>query len=246
MKYLQLAFSFLTIIPVKIKEDVRIEDLSLAAVWFPFVGAVIGGVVVLARWGASFFVSPFAASVLAVTAWVLLSGGLHLDGLADCCDGMLAAATPSRRLEIMKDPRLGTFGGAGLVLHLLFKIALLATLSNELLVIAIVLATTLGRWMVLLGASQPQARSNGLGVAFASDLRWFTYLTAFLLPLAIACLAGPRGIVGVLVVHLTGLVVFGISRHRLGGITGDVHGLLIELSEVVVLLVFAAQWPLVN
>ena len=59
--------------------------------------------------------------MLLLTLWAALSGGLHLDGWADCCDGLLNASAPARRLEIMKDPRLGTFGGAGLVLLLLAK-----------------------------------------------------------------------------------------------------------------------------
>jgi adenosylcobinamide-GDP ribazoletransferase len=244
MKTLRIALGFLTIIPVATDENTEIVDLSRSARWFPLVGALLGGVVALTRWGAGLFLPPFAAAVLAAGCWVLLTGGLHMDGLADCCDGMLAAATAERRLEIMKDPRLGTFGGVGLVLHLLLKVALLATLSGISLVMAVLMAAILGRWMVLLAARQPQARSSGLGVFFASELHWFNYAAAGVLPLSIACLAGLRGIVAALVVHLAGLVVFRFSRRRLGGITGDVHGMLIELSEVIVLLVFAVQWPL--
>ena len=245
MKYFRLALSFLTIIPVTAVDEAEISDLARSAGWFPLVGALLGGVVILARWGAGLFLPPLAAAVVAAGCWALLTGGLHLDGLADCCDGMLAAAAPERRLEIMKDPRLGTFGGVGLVLHLLLKVALLATLSGISLVLAVPLAAILGRWMVLVAARQPQARPSGLGVYFASELRWFSYLAAGMLPLAAAFVAGIRGGLAVLLVHLAGLAVFGFSRRRLGGITGDVHGMLIELSEVIVLLIFAAQWPLV-
>lgn len=243
MKYLRLAFSFLTIIPVPVDENVDLHDLGRAAGWYPLVGALIGGAVALLKWGAEAFVPPFAAAVLAAGGWALLTGGLHLDGLADCCDGMLAAATPERRLEIMKDPRLGTFGGAGLVLQLLLKVALLSTLSGVSLVLAVPLAAALGRWSVLLAARQQQARSEGLGAAFAAGLHWQTCLAAVLVPLALTLAAGFRGLAAIVAVHLLGLGIFALARRRLGGVTGDVMGMLIELSETVVLLVFAAQWP---
>jgi len=245
MKYLRLAFSFLTIIPVKIDENVDIGDLDKAAGWFPFVGLLIGGIVALLRWGAGYILPPFVAAVLSVGCWVFLTGGLHLDGLVDCCDGLLAATTPERRLAIMKDPRLGTFGGAGLALHLMLKVVLLAALSGVSMVLAVLLATALGRWMVLVAARQPQARPDGLGAAFAADLRWFIYLAAGLLPLAIVSLAGVRGVLAVVIVLLGSVAVFRLSKRRLGGMTGDVYGMLIELSEALVLIIFAVQWPVV-
>lgn len=244
MKYFQLALSFLTIIPTYIDEEVKIDDLGRAAGWFPFVGAMIGTVVVLVRWGAELFVSPLIAAILAVVFWSMLTGGLHLDGLADCCDGMLAAATPERRLEIMKDPRLGTFGGAGLILHLMLKVVLLSTLSGLSIVWGVALATSLGRWIVLLAARQPQARPDGLGAGFASGLRWPMIFVAGVLPITFAALAGIRGLVSIVMVCLVGWIVFWVVRRRLNGMTGDVFGMLIELSEVIVLLVFAVQWPL--
>ena len=243
MKTLRLAFGFLTIIPVAMDNDIETIDLGRSVGWYPLVGVFIGSVVALIKWTAGLIVSPFAAAVLAAGCWALLTGGLHLDGLADCCDGMMAAATPERRLEIMKDPRLGTFGVAGLVLHLLFKIALLSTLSGIALAMAVPLAAALGRWMVLLAARQPMAKSSGLGAAFASSWRWGIYVAAGILPLVLACLAGFRGITAILFVHLAGWAVFRFSKKRLGGLTGDVYGMLIEFSEIIVLLVFSAQWP---
>jgi adenosylcobinamide-GDP ribazoletransferase len=242
MKFLRLAFSFLTVIPMPEEDNVQISDLGRSAGWYPLVGAVIGGTVVVVRWGVGLLFPPFAAAVLATGAWVLLTGGLHLDGLADCCDGMLAAATPTKRLEIMQDSRLGTFGGAGLVLHLLLKVSLLSVLSGMNLVWGVPLAAILGRWMVLLGAGQPQARSSGLGVAFTTGMRWPIYFAAAVLPLGFAFAAGIRGIAAIAAAHLTGMVLFILARRRLGGVTGDVLGMLIELSEAAVLLVFVGQW----
>lgn len=241
MKYWRIALGFLTVIPVATVEDVDRDDLGRSAGWYPLVGVFIGAVVALVKWIAGFFISPFAAAVLAAGCWILLTGGLHLDGLADCCDGMLVAATPERRLEIMKDSRLGTFGVTGLVLHLLLKIAFLSVLSGINLALAVPLAASLGRWMVLLAARQPLAKSEGLGAAFATHLKAGTYFAALILPLGLACAAGVRGGAAFLFVHLTGWAVFRFSKHRIGGLTGDVYGMLIELSEIIVLLVFSAQ-----
>lgn len=243
MKYLRLAISFLTIIPMPAEEHVELSDLGRAAGWYPLVGALIGAAVALIKWGADLFFPPFVSAVLAIAVWALLTGGLHLDGLADCCDGMLAAASPPRRLEIMKDSRLGTFGGTGLVLQLVLKTALLAALSGKVLFLALPLAAALGRWLVLLSAHQPQARAGGLGAAFAAGLGGRVYLGALLLPLTGVAISGVRGLAAALTAHAAGYSIFHLARRRLGGVTGDVLGMVIELTETAVLGVFVATWP---
>ena len=114
--------------------------------------------------------------------WVFLSGGLHLDGLADCFDGMLNSSLPERRLEIMKDPRLGTFGGLGLVLALLIKVAAVYSLAPGSDWIAILTAAALGRWLILLAGKQPLARPGGMGADFALGLTNASFAWAAILP----------------------------------------------------------------
>jgi adenosylcobinamide-GDP ribazoletransferase len=242
MKTLRLALSFLTIIPVPAEDQVELHDLGRSAGWYPLVGFLLGIVVAAFKWGAEAFFSPWIAAVLAAGLWVLLTGGLHLDGLADCCDGMLAAASPERRLEIMKDSRLGTFGGVGLILHLLLKVALLSALSGGLL-LAVPLAAAVGRWLVLLAAHQPQARPGGLGAAFAAGLHWRVDAGAAILPLGLILALGLRGMLAALAALLVAFAVLGLARRRLGGVTGDVMGMVIELAELAVLLGFVAAWP---
>jgi adenosylcobinamide-GDP ribazoletransferase len=243
MKFLRLAFSFLTIIPMPAEENVELQDLGRAAGWYPLVGALIGAAVALVMWGAGMIFPSLVAAVLAAAVWTLLTGGLHLDGLADCCDGMLAAAAPARRLEIMKDSRLGTFGGIGLIVQFALKVTLLSVLPGPVLILAVPLAAALGRWLVLLAARQPQARPGGLGAAFATGLGWRIFVGAALLPLALTVAAGWRGVIAALAAHLVAYLIFALARRRLGGVTGDVMGMVIELAEGAVLLVFAASWP---
>jgi adenosylcobinamide-GDP ribazoletransferase len=241
MKSIRIAFSFLTRLPFHAPADIGIGDIGRSAAWFPFVGLVIGGVTAGGYYLFAAFFPPLLAAVLAIILWVALTGGLHLDGLADCCDGLLAAASAQRRIEIMHDPRLGTFGGVGLVLALLLKTSALAALPPHFALIALVLAAVLGRWMVLPLALQPAARASGLGAGFAAGVKPATLILAAVLPLTLVAVGGWRAAAALLIVHLLGLGIGYLARMRLGGLTGDVYGLVIELSELCVLLTFAAR-----
>jgi adenosylcobinamide-GDP ribazoletransferase len=244
MKSFRIAFSFLTSLPLRAPIDMGLEDIGRAAAWFPCVGLVVGGVT---AGGYILFLRlfpPLVAAVLAVLLWVALTGGLHLDGLADCCDGLLASESEDRRIEIMHDPCLGPFGGIGLVLVLLLKIsalAALASLAPRVMLIALALAAVFGRWMVLPLGLQPAARSTGLGAAFTAGLKPWALILAAFFPLMLAAAGGWRGGAALLIVHLVGFGVGTLARIRLGGLTGDVYGLVIELSEVCVLLTFVAR-----
>jgi adenosylcobinamide-GDP ribazoletransferase len=168
---------------------------------------------------------------------VALSGGLHLDGLADCCDGLFASTSPAKRLEIMKDPRLGTFGGLGLLLVLLLKAAALSTLpvaSGP----GILLAATLGRWLILPAGLLPLAHPGGMGADFSAGLRRGAIVLGALFPLGLLVVTGLAGIAAMLCAILAGVWVLGLAMTRLKGVTGDVFGMLVEVSETVVLLVF--------
>lgn len=129
MRNLRLALGLLTTIPVNLPTDLSAGDSGRAAVWYPLVGLVIGALTWLSWTAAMAVFPPLVGAALALAVWVVLTGGLHLDGLADCCDGLLVSAAKKRRLEIMKDPHIGTFGVIGLVLVLFVKAATLASLQ---------------------------------------------------------------------------------------------------------------------
>src|SRR6266498_1937436 len=145
MRSLRIAFGLMTTLPVKLPDNWSAGDSGRASVWYPFVGLVIGALTWLAWRGAMFAFPPLVAGVITLVIWVALTGGLHLDGLADCCDGLFASASAERRLEIMKDPRVGAFGVIGLILVLFLKAAALASLTSA-SSFAILLAASLARW----------------------------------------------------------------------------------------------------
>lgn len=230
---IQSAFSFLTIVPLGFPKG-RKAGWSMA--WYPLVGVFVGGVLVGVAG-----VSPFDRGLTAfwvLLAWVFITGGLHLDGFGDSCDGLLATASPARRLDIMKDPRTGAWAVVGLVLLLLAKWQAIQYIPLELLI----LPPVLGRWaMVLAVYSFPYARQEGIGGYFREGLTIQQVSMATLIALVIAV----RLNFAVLMISVFCLMwLFGKwSASRLGGgITGDVYGAICELAELLCLLVIGMSY----
>jgi adenosylcobinamide-GDP ribazoletransferase len=241
MKRLRLGMSFLTVLPLSSRGAWEPGDLGRSAGWFPLIGAAVGGLVAASWYGLSLVFPPLLAAVLAVVVWIVLTGGMHLDGVADCCDGLLNAASRERRLEIMKDPRLGTFGATGLFLTVLLKVVCLFSLPVDMIWMILPLAAGLGRFMLLWAGKQPLARPDGMGADFAAGLGRSTFLQGGLFFLALIALAGWWGLLAAAVAHALAVLLFWFVRGQLGGVTGDVFGLLIEWTELAVMLVFIAR-----
>lgn len=238
MKGLLQAARYLTAVPLG---DGAPQDPGRAAAWFPAVGLGIGAVLALTDRLAGWLFPSLLAAVLIVTVWKLLTGGLHLDGLADCLDG-LAGRDPWQRLHIMHDSRIGAFAAMGLVLVLFLEIAAVAGLADA------------NRWRVLLATPAigratpallcrcfPPARPAGQGATFSAGLR------AWAVPLALAA----AGVIAVLALGLPGLLALAVGAlaavgagrffsARLGGITGDVLGAGVEVAELTALLTMSA------
>lgn len=237
MRSLRVAFGLMTTLPFSLPEEWSAGDSGRASFWYPFVGLVIGALTWLVWQGAGLVLPPFAAGVVALVVWVALTGGLHLDGLADCCDGLFVSASPERRLEIMKDPHIGAFGVIGLVLVILLKAAALAALPWG---PGILLAASLSRWCILIAGMFPLARPSGMGADFQLGFRRSFILWGAVLPLAIAILLGPRGMVSALAGVGAAALVAWLALSRIGGVTGDVFGMVVEIVETVTLLAFLA------
>src|SRR5688572_17571725 len=116
MKTLFAAFGLLTAIRVPVTSDDGL--VARSAIWFPMVGLIIG-LLLAGGWFLLSSAPPLVGAGLIVLSWAAVTGGLHLDGLADSCDALFVPATPERRLEVLRDPRTGAFGSAGLCLFLI-------------------------------------------------------------------------------------------------------------------------------
>ncbi len=242
-----LALSFLTRIPTPaLARTPSAGDLGRSAAWFPLVGLILGGLLAGAQYGLRLVFEPWLAATLTVALWAAVTGGLHLDGLADCGDALLPALPRERRLQILVDPRLGTFGVLTLLLLILLKIAAVAALPAAGLV-PLAIAPVIARWLAVIAGKLPLAQNAGLGEDFAAGLTPGVIVAAALLPigvLALGILGDLRVLVAVMVAHLVALAGAAISRDRLGGMGGDMLGAIIEVSELAVILTFAAHWPL--
>lgn len=240
MNGLRLAISFLTTLPlISADYDYSPTHWRTAIVWFPVIGALIGGLVWAVGGLASIVWSSWLAAMIAVTAWVMVTGGLHLDGLADCCDGLFTATSRERRLEIMRDPHIGAFGTLGLLLFLGLKVGAVQAVLVAERGIALPIAAAVGRMVIVWVAQQPAAREGGLGATFAREIRPMPLLICTVLPIVGAMSQGWRGGIALSAALLATVGVIVLARRRIGGVTGDVYGLSVELVELVVMLTFA-------
>ena len=241
MSHLAAAVRYLTILPFPGRVEGGLERVGRGAVWFPVIGLAIGVALLAVEWIATRLFPPLLAALLVVTVWKLTSGGLHLDGLADCLDG-LVGRDASHRLAIMRDSRIGAFGAMALILFLFLEIAALAELPSGVRGRTLVVAPAIGRAMpVLLARLFPPARPDGQGAAFHAGLGRAAPAAALAIALLVSGgVLGGMGIVAVGSAVVVSVLFGSFMRGRLGGITGDVLGAAVETSELATLLIVSA------
>jgi adenosylcobinamide-GDP ribazoletransferase len=241
VRSLRAAVSFLTVLPVANADGSPGERLGRA--YFPAIGALVGliaGVVFVAVGAVT---SPLFGAAAAVAVLSLLTGAIHLDGLADSADGLLGRGDVARRLEVMRDPRLGSYGVTAIVVVLLLSVAAITSIPPASAIAAFVIAGALSRLATLcVIAFVPYVRASGLGVAAWDSRHRGVDLVVGSLTAAVVCaLDWRRALIAVPVVALTAVVVVGLARRRLGGATGDVCGATAELCQLAALVVFAVR-----
>ncbi len=219
------------------------EPDSRSFSWFPLVGALLGAAVGAVWWGAGELRAPAVAATIAVATDLALTGALHVDGLADTADGVLPHLDRRRRLEVMSQPDVGAFAVATVVVTLVMRVAVLASMTpNVALVAAIWCASR--TLMAVTARTVPYARSEGgLASAFLGGRPAPVAAVGAACSIALGIVAmGGRGAVAVVAAALAGAAVVAFARRRLGGFTGDVLGAAGVIGETVGLLVAAARW----
>jgi adenosylcobinamide-GDP ribazoletransferase len=239
---LKIVLAFSTRFPF-LRSPVEAQDFARAIWAIPLAGVVVGLVGALvyavAHW---FAVPPLAAAALVIAATFMMTGGLHEDGLADTADGMGGGATRERKLEIMRDHQIGTFGSAALILSFVLRTAAIASLAPAAATAALVAAHAASRatlpvfmWTV------PRARGDGLSAA-AGDVAAMSALIAAILGLIILVLGlgVTGGVCAALLLIVVMIALAWLALHHIGGQTGDILGALQQTGEIAVLLVAAA------
>jgi adenosylcobinamide-GDP ribazoletransferase len=211
---------------------------AAALAWLPLVGIAIGGIAGFAAWGTSAIApQPFAIAV-AFAGTVVLTGAVHVDGFLDSCDALAASVPPERRLEIMKDPRHGTFAVAGFAVLLAFWIAALAALPRALLPCALAFAGGSARFATVLNAyAIPYGRAGASSRAFEQRPPWSVLALMAGLVVCVALVARAPLWIAFAVVAIGIALGFGsVAARRLGGVlVGDVYGATIVVLDVAIL-----------
>jgi adenosylcobinamide-GDP ribazoletransferase len=261
-----LALQFLTVVPVQLGRATTSQsgaadtdvDMGRALPWFPLIGALLGAGVVVINRALALFLGRGVRDVVVVAVLLLATGMLHFDGFVDCCDALLGARSVERRLEILRDSRVGAYGLGGGAVLLIARYATLESLSAGLWALAVVAAVLIGRWaMVWLITLFPYARTRGAGSSFQSDSVRLAVTSGIAIALlgALAAFAS-GGAFGrnALVLALLGAAGLAVallwalwsSRRLGGGLTGDAYGAANELVEVTILALAPVVMRLVS
>jgi adenosylcobinamide-GDP ribazoletransferase len=233
-----IALQFLSSLPIRLPGMPAPQELGRSLLFYPLVGLLFGAILWALNW--LLVGTPLLLhAALLLTVWVLLSGALHLDGLADSADAWLGGyGDRERTLTIMKDPRSGPIAVVTLVLVLLLKFAALLALIEQQHAVALIIVPLLGRSALLgLFLTTPYVRPGGLGQALADHLPRSAGKQVLALS-ALVCLliAGIQGVFAVLLGVALFVWLRQVMLRRLGGTTGDTAGALLELLEVAVLV----------
>lgn len=239
-----VALQFLTVVRLPGRE--RPFDraaFAAAQAWYPLVGLLLGTAVGLAWLLADAVLPRPPSTALAVVALAALTGALHLDGLADSADGLFGGRDRESRLAIMRDSRTGSFGALAIAAVLLLKWSALLSIAHGGAVFAALLVAPMLARGVLVGAvaSYPYARAGGMGAAFPEAARGRAGVIALATAAIVALVVwGPAGLAVAIVAAGLAVALAWYPYTKLGGLTGDVYGALVELLEVAILLAVAS------
>jgi adenosylcobinamide-GDP ribazoletransferase len=242
---LKTGILFCTRLPLRHAGPVDGADVARASWALPIAGMLVGAVGALVYWAAhAVGLTPWPAAALALGATVGLTGCLHEDGLADTADGFGGGATRERKLEIMRDSRIGTYGVCAVALSLVLRIGALASLADPALVAAVLIAAhaaaraSLPVFMLML----PAARTEGLASRAGPPPRARVVASVAIGVLALVLLLGlARAGIALMLLVLGFAALARLAKQQIGGQTGDVLGALEQTGEILVLLVAAAR-----
>jgi len=237
------AFVFLTRLPMPQLDEISAQDSGRALPMFPWVGLTIGIIIALTAWLLSPLLPAQIVAALTLIIWVLCSGGLHIDGLADSADGWLSGAQGDKLLAIMTDPRCGSAAVMIVGLMLIAKFSALNVLIEQQQFLPLLLAPLIGRAApLLLFLTTPTINPTGLAQTFIEHASRKSLKVSALSALLVAFLFS--GLIGTLVTMITCLIVlWGLRKlmlMRLGGHTGDTLGASIEVIEASLLIASCA------
>lgn len=239
LRELKIALGFLTLFRTPVSPEPDMKDVGRSSWAFPVVGAIIGIVLTIFYALCSIFFPQVVCALLVVILWVVLTGGLHLDGWTDCWDAFGAAVSTERRREILKDSRLGAFGAIALILLLTTKVVTLMVMNS--LTAAIFIAPILGRSMMILASQGAKTSGSGMAAGFLEGVQRRSCNFCWGSSILAGLLAGLTGLLSVAAAYGAALWFRRFAESRIGFINGDVLGSICELVEVTVLIILCSK-----
>lgn len=246
MKHFITGLQFLTRIHIAKQSEWSPESFGRSVKFFPLIGGIIGILLVIINQFfadylpfTGFYMPPHVLTTLLIVVNIILTGGLHCDGLMDTMDGIFSGRPKERMLEIMKDSRVGANGVMAFVLLIILKWSLLMDISPLSLPTALLIMPVLGRFAMVMGITTfPYARPDGIGKAFAQYADKYTLYIGLVLTLLIVVPVGKQAILSLAIVSICTMLFARFVTNLLGGLTGDIYGAMSELAEIMVLVVF--------
>ncbi|MBI4650053.1 adenosylcobinamide-GDP ribazoletransferase [Candidatus Desantisbacteria bacterium] len=233
-----IAFQFLTILPIKIKSELKDADFGKSIIYFPLVGLAIGALLASITLFSNFLPNMVMAAIIILLS-VIITGAIHLDGFIDTCDGLYGFRTKERSLEIMRDSHVGAMGIIGIVVLMLIKFSILVSYLPLNLWKYLILMTTFARWTQVLSCfTSDYARKDGKGKNFIKYCGKKEFLIGTVFTFAIFLLL--KGIWGIILLSLSTifiLLIITYIKKKINGMTGDTIGAVSEMAEVVILLI---------
>lgn len=240
------ALSFLTTLPFPFKKSLSAREIAASLAWFPLVGFLLGLIISLVFHLFAPLLPRQVNSAVLLIIFVLLTGGFHLDGLADTADGFLSARNqPEDILKIMKDSSIGTMGALGLMLILLLKYTAIIQLPDRVVLSCLILLPAYGRFTIVVLAylSSYARKEGGLGEAITQQVSSaeIMYASAFTIMVTLL-LTGFKALLVLIIItgYTWGIKLY--ATRRIGGITGDLLGFCCETSEALALVCWVALY----
>jgi len=237
VKKFLIALQFLTILPIKIKSKIRKEDFGKSLLFFPVVGALIGLVLTLALFLLKFLPTLVIGAFILILS-IVITGGIHLDGFADTCDGFYGNKPKEKILEIMRDSRIGVMGVIGIISILLLKFNLIVSIPQGILWKILIAMAVFGRWSQTAACYiSNYVRPEGKAKCFIeyADKNEFFMGTFFTIALFLL-LMGLKGVILLIFSLVPVLLFINYTKKKIGGMTGDTIGAASEIAETGVLL----------
>ena len=239
MKYFVLMIQFFTTIPIKVGAMIEEKEFYKGLLYFPLVGLVIGVFNYLFFYLSSFLGEDAIAIAIYLLSNTLITGALHIDGLADTCDGLLSSRGKEQMLEIMRDSRIGANGVIAIIMDFFMRFLLILYITPRLRNLAIILGPVLGKGALLfLIGTSPYGRKTGVGSLFYDEKSRPRIALGLLVTVFIVYLAAPYEFLLALILCFGILVIYRyFVLNKIAGMTGDTLGAANEIIEISFLLI---------